>query len=304
MQQMMEGRRKGSSAPTKWSSNTSMALPRLSNSEMWLQDRDHGGQDLPAESWCQLLLGGFVGEELDQKNKHDCGADQSLLNEQVVCRHHQVQGGHGSSSWTQNNVLQVSSPRSCVTTSLSPNSMLDFAAKPGHKLADHNNSSEYVIIKGNSTETASALKRTRVQGSPSPKFSTLKVRKEKLGDRITALHQLVSPFGKTDTASVLQEAIGYIRFLQSQIEALSSPYLHQQKQAVRQQQQRPLFNVQNSRSKSKSRHDLGKDADGEEDEINEDLRSRGLCLVPVSFTMHVGGDNGADFWAPALGGEL
>ncbi|KAG6530335.1 hypothetical protein ZIOFF_012562 [Zingiber officinale] len=269
---MMEGRRKGSSAPTKWSSNTSMALPQLSNSEMWLQDRDHGGQDLPAESWCQLLLGGFVGEELDQKNKHDCGADQSLLNEQVVCRHHQVQGGHGSSSWTQNNVLQVSSPRSCVTTSLSPNSMLDFAAKPGHKLADHNNSSE--------------------------------VRKEKLGDRITALHQLVSPFGKTDTASVLQEAIGYIRFLQSQIEALSSPYLHQQKQAVRQQQQRPLFNIQNSRSNSKSRHDLGKDGDGEEDEINEDLRSRGLCLVPVSFTMHVGGDNGADFWAPALGGEL
>ncbi|XP_042459667.1 transcription factor bHLH68-like isoform X4 [Zingiber officinale] len=270
--EMMEGRRKGSSAPTKWSSNTSMALPQLSNSEMWLQDRDHGGQDLPAESWCQLLLGGFVGEELDQKNKHDCGADQSLLNEQVVCRHHQVQGGHGSSSWTQNNVLQVSSPRSCVTTSLSPNSMLDFAAKPGHKLADHNNSSE--------------------------------VRKEKLGDRITALHQLVSPFGKTDTASVLQEAIGYIRFLQSQIEALSSPYLHQQKQAVRQQQQRPLFNIQNSRSNSKSRHDLGKDGDGEEDEINEDLRSRGLCLVPVSFTMHVGGDNGADFWAPALGGEL
>ncbi|GMH25177.1 hypothetical protein Nepgr_027020 [Nepenthes gracilis] len=44
-----------------------------------------------------------------------------------------------------------------------------------------------------------------------------KVRKEKLGDRIAALHQLVSPFGKTDTASVLTEAIGYIQFLQDQI---------------------------------------------------------------------------------------
>ncbi|KAG2626556.1 hypothetical protein PVAP13_3KG368500 [Panicum virgatum] len=42
--------------------------------------------------------------------------------------------------------------------------------------------------------------------TPSP-LPTFKVRKEKLGDRITALQQLVSPFGKTDTASVLHEAI-------------------------------------------------------------------------------------------------
>ncbi|KAF8719347.1 hypothetical protein HU200_024053 [Digitaria exilis] len=54
---------------------------------------------------------------------------------------------------------------------------------------------------------------------------TFKVRKEKLGDRITALQQLVSPFGKTDTASVLHEAIEYIRFLHDQVASLSSPYL-------------------------------------------------------------------------------
>lgn len=39
----------------------------------------------------------------------------------------------------------------------------------------------------------------------------------------------------------------------------------------------------------------------------KDLRSRGLCLVPISCTQHVGNDNiiGADYWAPpppALGG--
>ncbi|PPD78463.1 hypothetical protein GOBAR_DD24600 [Gossypium barbadense] len=131
----------------------------------------------------------------------------------------------------------------------------------------------------NSTATGGALKKPRVQ--PSATQSTLKVRKEKLGDRITSLHQLVSPFGKTDTASVLSEAIGYIRFLQSQIEALSLPYLGSGSANMRHQQQSDC-----------------------KEEAKKDLRSRGLCLVPVSCTLEVwSGDNGADYWAPppALG---
>eukprot|EP00252_Welwitschia_mirabilis_P007234 TRINITY_DN1842_c0_g1_i12.p1 TRINITY_DN1842_c0_g1~~TRINITY_DN1842_c0_g1_i12.p1 ORF type:complete len:270 (+),score=37.18 TRINITY_DN1842_c0_g1_i12:35-811(+) len=62
---------------------------------------------------------------------------------------------------------------------------------------------------------STASKKPRIESvSAVPSF---KVRKEKLGDRITALQQLVSPFGKTDTASVLLEAIGYIKFLQEQV---------------------------------------------------------------------------------------
>ncbi|KAJ6398403.1 hypothetical protein OIU77_019246 [Salix suchowensis] len=49
---------------------------------------------------------------------------------------------------------------------------------------------------------------------------TLKVRKEKLGDRIAALQWLVAPYGKTDTASVLTEAIGYIQFLHDQVQVI------------------------------------------------------------------------------------
>ncbi|PPR91446.1 hypothetical protein GOBAR_AA29245 [Gossypium barbadense] len=49
-------------------------------------------------------------------------------------------------------------------------------------------------------------------------------RSQKLSDKITALQKLVSPYGKTDTASVLQEASLYIKLLQEQIQMLSSSY--------------------------------------------------------------------------------
>ncbi|GAB2268298.1 hypothetical protein Dimus_038705 [Dionaea muscipula] len=119
-----------------------------------------------------------------------------------------------------------------------------------------------------------AQKKASVQ--PSSIQSSFKVRKERMGDKITVLHQLVSPFGKTDTASVLLEAIGYIRFLQSQIEALSLPYMS---------------------SGSGTQDQPHSDSS---DQKPKDLRSRGLCLVPVSCTLHVGNNNmGADYWTPA-----
>lgn len=109
------------------------------------------------------------------------------------------------------------------------------------------------------------FKRPRVDQTPTSSFKNPPIRKEKLGERITTLQQLVSPFGKTDTASVLLEAIGYIKFLQEQVQALSSPYF-------------------------KSSATLS------EDESKPNLRSRGLCLVPLSCTMQVANDNGADYW--------
>ncbi|KFK39275.1 hypothetical protein AALP_AA3G223200 [Arabis alpina] len=106
-----------------------------------------------------------------------------------------------------------------------------------------------------------------------------KVRKERLGERIAALQQLVSPYGKTDAASVLHEAMGYIKFLQDQIQVLSSPYLI-------------------------NHHNLLIDGGVVTGDVTpakkvRDLRSRGLCLVPVSSTVHVENSNGADLWSPA-----
>ncbi|KAF0927088.1 hypothetical protein E2562_029847 [Oryza meyeriana var. granulata] len=129
----------------------------------------------------------------------------------------------------------------------------------------------------------STAKKARIETlSPLPTF---KVRKEKLGDRITALQQLVSPFGKTDTASVLHETIEYIKFLHDQVASLSSPYL-------RCGRPMPL------------QHQQGSHKAKDDDEAKQDLRSRGLCLVPVASTYTGASETGTEFWHPTFGGTF
>uniref|UniRef100_A0A1J3K9Q8 BHLH domain-containing protein n=1 Tax=Noccaea caerulescens TaxID=107243 RepID=A0A1J3K9Q8_NOCCA len=134
------------------------------------------------------------------------------------------------------------------------------------------------------TNNETASKKPRVN-TPSP-LPTFKVRKENLRDQITSLQQLVSPFGKTDTASVLQEAIEYIKFLHEQVTVLSTPYM-KQGASIQQQQQQQIS------GKSKNQ-------DGNE---NQELRAHGLCLVPISSTFPVANETTADFWTPTFGGN-
>ncbi|KAE8723875.1 Detected protein of confused Function [Hibiscus syriacus] len=111
-----------------------------------------------------------------------------------------------------------------------------------------------------------------------------KDRKDQIGERIVALQQLVSPYGKTDTASVLwRQWNTYDSFTNKLSEyatrncsdcwikhkVLSAPYL----------QNTPTNNLQA--------------------ESHYCLRNRGLCLVPISCTVGVAcSSNGADIWAP------
>ncbi|KAJ4830412.1 hypothetical protein Tsubulata_018089 [Turnera subulata] len=104
-----------------------------------------------------------------------------------------------------------------------------------------------------------------------PKLRLPVRRSQKLSDKITALQKLVSPYGKTDTASVLQEASLYIKLLQQQIQnlfqMLSSSY----------DTTRPIQHSEEIHTKL------------------EDLRSRGLCLVPISLTQRMTrNDHGID----------
>ncbi|KAL7259984.1 hypothetical protein ACSBR1_005779 [Camellia fascicularis] len=284
----------------------------------------HDNQDLP-ESWSQLLLGGLVGEEEKSglslthiQTKKLENWEQQLLQQAPNAPSVEIKQenspcsyvyGHGNANvdyqttakptWSQ---MMISSyPKSCVTTHLSNTNMLDFS----NKKSDGRHPPPDRSSECNSTATGGmVLKKARVH-QPCSTQSTFKVRKEKLGDRITSLHQLVSPFGKTDTASVLFEAIGYIRFLQSQIEALSLPYLgsgsagnmrHQQ-QSV--QGERNCLFPEDPGQLSNDNCMKRKGASEQDCEEPKDLRSRGLCLVPISCTLQVGSDNGADYWAPA-----
>ncbi|KAL8482797.1 hypothetical protein ACS0TY_025723 [Phlomoides rotata] len=101
-----------------------------------------------------------------------------------------------------------------------------------------------------------------------------KEKKEKVSERISALQQLVSPYGKTDTASVLLEAMEYINFLHEQVKVLSAPYLYSSAPTIRVHPHQ-----------------------GEGEEARS-LKAKGLCLVPISFTVGVASSNGADIWAP------
>lgn len=151
----------------------------------------------------------------------------------------------------------------------------NLATKPNSEVVQDSAS----VVKKSSSEPA--FKKQRIE-TPSP-LPTFKVRKEKLGDRITALQQLVSPFGKTDTASVLQEAIEYIKFLHEQVSVLRTPYM---------KNGAPIQHQETS--------DKLKDSEGPK----QDLRSRGLCLVPISSTYPVANETTTEFWTPTFGGTF
>ncbi|XP_054824968.1 transcription factor bHLH110-like isoform X2 [Prosopis cineraria] len=123
------------------------------------------------------------------------------------------------------------------------------------------------VAGAKTSRSCSQLKEYEAKAKSRPSCPPLKVRKERLGDRIQALQKLVAPSGKTNTASVLDETVGYIHFLHGQIQTLSISYMKSSKT-------KRLRTLQDFREE-KSR------------ESKPDLRSRGLCLVPLSYASYI-----------------
>ncbi|KAL7606187.1 transcription factor bHLH68 isoform X1 [Lactuca sativa] len=296
---------------------SSLLLPAANSNTLGDHHHHHDNQDFPV-SWSQLLLTGLANDqEHNLGDGHGGEVKHGFLDHQRRQLfydnnpdHHENNNEEDlqtcSSSWSPQ-INPVPSVGSSSTMSLSTTTMVDFSSKIDRRNHNANQySSQYddtstsgaskkprfqssstqpSTMQCNDTFTSGASKRTRAQHSSTQ--TPLKVRKEKLGDRISALHQLVSPFGKTDTASVLFEATAHIRFLEGQIEALSSPYM----------------NLANNVSGG-TRHQHS--ADGKAP--LKDLGSRGLCLVPTTYIDHIDTtnmtSNGAEFWTPAFGGGL
>ncbi|XP_060205738.1 transcription factor bHLH68-like isoform X1 [Lycium barbarum] len=277
------------------SSSSSSLTQHFYGSSSFLADNPR--QDFP-RSWSQLLLAGLSGDQEKSSMSHFHHQYKKLDNWEEIQNLNSIHNNNIPCSSFRVPVVDVkpevgqllygnyqdlpatSSPASsCVTTNLRHD---NFNFSAGNKITSNKVAAKHQRqdhpSECNSTSSGGMTKKARVQHSSAQ--PSLKVRKEKLGDRITALHQLVSPFGKTDTASVLSEAIGYIRFLQAQIDALSSPYMGN-----------VAGSMGHTHQQSDSQHRV------------KDLKSRGLCLVPISCTQHVASDNTVgDYWAPALGG--
>uniref|UniRef100_A0A7N0UXT7 BHLH domain-containing protein n=1 Tax=Kalanchoe fedtschenkoi TaxID=63787 RepID=A0A7N0UXT7_KALFE len=132
-------------------------------------------------------------------------------------------------------------------------------------------------------------KRPRTESSSSSVPSNNKVGKEKMGNRITTLQQLVSPFGKTDTASVLSECIEYIRFLHEQVSVLSTPYMTKNGEEMQHFQ-----DLDDS---------FYKDCVSSASSSENGLKSRGLCIVPISSTYPLTRKTPVDFCTPTFGGS-
>ncbi|PQP95389.1 transcription factor bHLH111 [Prunus yedoensis var. nudiflora] len=201
----------------------------------------------------------------------------------VVADHHNGKYLYGNGS------ILPDSYSSCGATSAGARNFADYSKKQASSTRVSSGRGQGIANEGkkkrtDDTSSETVLKKPKQETSTVSSSVKMQAPKVKLGDRITALQQIVSPFGKTDTASVLYEAIQYIKFLQDQVHVLlSSPYL-----------------------KTNSHKDpWATDRKDHKGDAKVDLKNKGLCLVPISCTPQVYRENtGSDYWTPTYRGCL
>ncbi|XP_070027454.1 transcription factor bHLH68-like isoform X2 [Nicotiana sylvestris] len=199
-------------------SSSSSSSQHFYGSSNFLADINIPSQDFP-RSWSQLLLTGLSGEQEKSGMSHyhqykklrekweevqslnSINPSSSCFRVPVVDVNPQVVGQVLYGNYQD--LPAASSPaNSCVITNLS-HDILNFSGnkitskvEAKHQHPDHSSES-------NSTSSGGITnKKARVQHSSAQPSLKLQVRREKLGDRITALHQLVSPLERSRVQAV------------------------------------------------------------------------------------------------------
>ncbi|XP_030522760.1 transcription factor bHLH133-like [Rhodamnia argentea] len=232
-------------------------------------------------SFCQLLLAnGVVGLE-PAMEKQSFIFPKDERSPTILCfgRDEVEEQGQALVFHQNQQATAACTPPSASLPPPSCTKSTNFNALPKPRRKRGRSSQESLVTSTDDVPIPKTSKKSKIQ-SPPPSNALPKGRREKLGERILTLQQLVSPFGKTDTASVLHEAMGYIKFLHEQVQVLCSPYLHQP---------------------STPTHLSEVGENGGQEGSGMDLRSRGLCLVPMACTFHLESrNNGADLWSPSM----
>nr|CAD1835235.1 unnamed protein product [Ananas comosus var. bracteatus] len=233
--------------------------------------------------WSQLLLSSGNGGTMH--NNHGVGGENflDLLNSKSLAPSFSTRPMKVTRSpfngCLKKQEVGVKASKHCMMNSSESNERKKQAYEVTSIRGDGRNSGAASVGKKRKSEESSEalLKKPKNESSSAAASLRVQVPKVKMAEKITALQQIVSPFGKTDTASVLQETIVYIKFLHEQVQLLSDPYIKS--------------------SSCKDQNLWGVDQRKEKEEAKLELRSRGLCLVPLSCTSQVYRDNnGPDYW--------
>ncbi|RWV85393.1 hypothetical protein GW17_00052816 [Ensete ventricosum] len=131
-------------------------------------------------------------------------------------------GGEQGGGYLFDAPSSLSSPSSSCYSSLTAAQMLCFGGKEEAGLAPHGATASVTATSTSATLTANKKPKTEaswasaghgaIKVSVLQLFNWVQVRKEKLGDRITALQQLVSPFGKVSSINLLFFALLLLSF--------------------------------------------------------------------------------------------
>ncbi|CAN8246219.1 unnamed protein product [Cochlearia groenlandica] len=230
---------------------------------------------LPRSTETSLDITNFTWQDIDNKiNDHNDHDIMNIFFEGLFDPNEQLQ----SDSWPKNTIPNAKSEFIENFSVFDDMFLIDSEAESFFDHDIRNNKSNEQVTQACNNVTSKALENTDEYSKrlyKRPRIETLtslpsfKVRKEKLGDRVTALQQLVSPFGKTDTASVLNEAIEYIKFLQEQVTVLCNP------------DQSTIGYVQQQQCSYKKPNNTTQEECGSRRQVST-LASRGLCLMPIS----------------------